>query len=288
MLHHLATSAIDDSTILPWVRELVSERAATTTLASLRAGEIVLLDRPVEAGDVVGRIGSVVPGVERGDEIHFEVLAPRKMSGALGRPFRYLEAAADGPFVRRGAIVAAIDGDQNQDVTADELQAFFRNPDQQLARETLRRLAVRHVHEWSAANDRVTFSNARELAQLSLADRQSIYRLAIAPYLFLTHEVALHAGLPDSGAVYSYHPLTFLIALGASTAGVEVHWPAHAPLSDRDLEARGPGGDVLSEWTRPPPAENEISRSFGPAVHTETVTRRRADIPLIVLPRAAH
>jgi hypothetical protein len=88
--------------------------------------------------------------------------------------------------------------------------------------------------------------------------------------------------------VYSFHPLTFLIALGASTAGVELHWPAHAPLSDQDLEAPLLSRDVLSDLTRPPPAENEVSMAFGPAVHTETITRRRADIPLIVLPRAVH
>lgn len=289
LLHHLAAVPIDGSATVPWIRELSADGAANAeALAALRAGKIALLDRPVEAGDIVGRVGSVVRGAEAGDEVHFEIMAPRKMAGALGRPFRYLEAAADGPFVRRGGIVAAIDGDRDLDVTADELQAFFRNPDQQLSRETLRRLAIRHVHEWSEADDLARFSTARELAQLPAADRQALYRIAIGPYQFLTHEVALHAGLPDSGAVYSYHPLTFLIALGASTAGVELRWPAHAPLPDEDLDGRALKADALFDWTRPPPADNEIPMAFGPPVDSETVIPKRADIPLIVLPRAGH
>ena len=94
--------------------------------------------------------------------------------------------------------------------------------------------------------------------------------------------------MPESGAVYSYHPLTFLIALGASTANVDLHWPAHAPLPNVDLDVIALKGDVLSDWTRPPRADDEISTAFGTAIHTETVTRKREDIPLILLPRAVH
>jgi N-acetylmuramoyl-L-alanine amidase len=294
LLHHLAVGAIDGTSSVPWIRELVAAGSAGS-VAELRAGHIVLLDRPVEAGDVVGRVGSVSRGAETGDEVHFEIFAPRRLVGAVGRPFRYLEAAADGPFVRRRGIVETIDADRNADITADELRAFFRNPDQQLGRETLRRLAVRHVHEWSSANRFEEFSRARELGRLSPAERRTLYDAAIAPYVFLTEAVAAHTGLPDSGTVYSYQPLTFLVALAAGTANVEVHWPARAPLSDADLEDTGPlpgtpagtgPGDLLSDWTRAPPREDEVSAAFGPAVHSETITRKRADIPLIVLPRA--
>jgi hypothetical protein len=233
----------------------------------------------------------------------------------VARPFRTLEAAADGPFVRRAGIVETIGGgagggSRAPDLTAEGLQAFFRNPDQQLGRETLRRLAIRHVHEWSAADDFPSFARARELAGLSPTERQTLYDAAIGPYVFLTHAVALHSGLPDSGTVYSYHPLTFLVSLAATTANVEVHWPAHAPLSDADLEDRpaspgggqaatgagrgpaggpasavGPAAGVLSDWTQAPPREEEVSAAFGPPVDSETITRKREDIPLIVLPR---
>ena len=287
LLQHLAAGAINDSSSVPWIRELVGE-GNTPMVQSLRAGNIVLLDRPVEAGDVVGRVGTVARGAETGDEVHFEIMAPKKMTGALSKPFRYLEAAADGAFVKNGGIVAFADGDKNSDVTGDELHAFFRNPEAQLQRETLRRLAIRHVHEWSAANDPETFAGARELARLPADDRAKLYDAAIRPYQFLTRGVAIHSGLPESGAVYSYHPLTFLIALGASTANVDLHWPAHAPLPNVDLDVIALKGDVLSDWTRPPRADDEISTAFGTAIHTETVTRKREDIPLILLPRAVH
>lgn len=318
LLHHLAVGPIDASSKVPWIREVVDAGPAAT-VADLRAGNIVLLERLVEAGDVVGRVGSVSRGAETGDEVHFEIFTVRKLTGAVARPFRTLEAAADGPFVRRAGIIETIGGtagggSRAPDLTAEGLQAFFRNPDQQLGRETLRRLAIRHVHEWSGADDFSSFAPARELAGLSPTERQTLYDAAIGPYVFLTRAVALHSGLPDSGTVYSYHPLTFLVSLAATTANVEVHWPAHAPLSDADLEqgpaspgggeaqggpatgpARGPGtgsgsaagpaADVLSDWTRAPPREEEVSAAFGPPVDSETITRKREDIPLIVLPR---
>jgi hypothetical protein len=262
-------------------------------------------------------------GAETGDEVHFEIFAVRKLTGALARPFRTLEAAADGPFVRRAGIVETIGGSAGgssraPDLTAEGLQAFFRNPDQQLGRETLRRLAIRHVHEWSSADDFSSFARARELAGLSPTERHTLYDAAIGPYVFLTRAVALHSGLPESGTVYSYHPLTFLVSLAAATANVEVHWPAHAPLSDANLEERpaspgggeaqggpatgpargpgtgsgtgsgpaaGPGAGVLSDWTQALPRDEEVSAAFGPPVDSETITRKREDIPLIVLPR---
>lgn len=311
LLHHLAVGSIDASSKVPWIRELVAAGRAAT-VADLRAGNIVLLDRLVEAGDVVGRVGSVSRGAETGDEVHFEIFAARKLTGAVARPFRTLEAAADGPFVRRAGIIETIGetnsgataagGGRSADTTADGLQAFFRNPDQQLGREALRRLAIRHVHEWSSANDFSAFARARELARLSPAERQILYDAAIGPYVFLTRAVAEHAGLPESGTVFSYHPLTFLVSLAASTANVEVHWPAHAPISDGELSdvpvlsAAGSGAsagagsgpapaDILSDWTRAPPKEDEVSAAFGAPVDSETITRKRDDIPLIVLPR---
>jgi hypothetical protein len=216
--------------------------------------------------------------------VHFEVFSAAKLPGALGRSFRYLEAAADGPFVRRGAVVAPIDGDHDGELTPEELRDFFRNPDDILRREALRHLAIRHVHEWGDILGESSFVEARELGRLPAEDRRTLYRATTAPYVFLTRAVAEHAGLPSTEAVYSYHPLTFLVTLAARAGGVDMRWPPRAPLSDSDLEPRPADGRVVDAWTREPQPEQSVTAFFGPAVDTTAITRRRGDIPLIVLP----
>ena len=62
--------------------------------------------------------------------------------------------------------------------------------------------------------------------------------------------MAEHAGLPPSEAVYSYHPITFLITLAARAGNVEMHWPPRAPVADSDLEPRPADHRIIDAWTR--------------------------------------
>jgi hypothetical protein len=180
--------------------------------------------------------------------------------------------------------VKPVDGNHDGEITPDELKAFFRNPEALLERETLRHLAVRHVHEWSDALGEAAFADAREVAALPEASRHAAFAAAVGPYIFLTRAVAAHAGLPPTAAVYSYHPITFLTTLAARAAGVDLRWPARAPIEDRDLAPRAAGAPALEAWTHESASEAGFAEMFGPAVHTDAITRRRGDIPLIVLP----
>jgi N-acetyl-anhydromuramyl-L-alanine amidase AmpD len=283
LMHHLATAPVDALSPLPWVRELAAA-GPSPALDALSAGQIALLDRPLEAGDIVGRTATVARGAESGEEVHFEIFSAAKLPGTLGKSFRYLEAAADGPFVRRGALVGPIDSDRDGEITPEELRDFFRNPDDLLPREALRHLAIRHVHEWGDILGESSFVETRELAHLSAEDRRTLYRTVAAPYVFLTRAVADHAGLPPSEAVYSYHPITFLVTLAARAGNIEMRWPPRAPIADTDLEPRPADRRIIDAWTREPPPEQSVTAFFGQAVDTATITRRRGDIPLIVLP----
>jgi hypothetical protein len=195
-----------------------------------------------------------------------------------------MEAAADGPFVRRGAVVGPIDANGDGEVTREELRLFFRNPEALLQRETLRHLAIRHVHEWSEAIGEAGFSEAREVSRLSDDDRHAAYAGAVRPFVFLTRAVAEHAGLPPTGALYAHHPITFLATLAARAAGVELRWPARAPVEDRDLGGHAVDAALAESWTRDQAGEPSVAAAFGPPVDTQAITRKRGDIPLIVLP----
>jgi hypothetical protein len=204
-------------------------------------------------------------GSERGHEVHFEIFTAERLPDALPRTFRAIGAASDGLRARSAELLGAVDGAEDGRLTADELRAFFREGDP-LVRQALRQLAVRHVHEWSA-------SAGHDLDP-------AVDALARAPYVFLTREVAEHAGLPPSGVVVSYHPITFLALLAAVAGGAELRFPPRAPLDPRPISSLPA---AASDW-RSAAAPEEEQPLFGPVVGAEAKVLRRGDIPLIVLP----
>ena len=62
-----------------------------------------------------------------------------------------------------------------------------------------------------------------------------------------------------------------------------MHWPECALLANCDVERAWFSAPLLAARPRPVHAAAERPL-FGPITHGEAVTRRKADIPLIVLP----
>jgi len=102
---------------------MAPEKAAQR--AALESGSIALLDERVEAGDRVGLLGSVSRGPEQGPELHFEIFTSDKPPLALAKSFHYLNAATDGPLVRRAFLVALADRNNDFQIDADELRSLF-------------------------------------------------------------------------------------------------------------------------------------------------------------------
>jgi len=100
LLFHLSLPALSDENPIPWMRALMAPEKAAQR-AALESGSIALLDERVEAGDRVGLLGSVSRGPEQGPELHFEIFTSDKPPLALAKSFHYLNAATDGPLVRR-------------------------------------------------------------------------------------------------------------------------------------------------------------------------------------------
>ncbi len=122
----------------------------------------------------------------------------------------------------------------------------------------------------------------RELSGIPAEDRRRIYAAAIEPYIFLTDAVAIHAGLPASQTVYSYNPITFLLALAAQAAEVEIPWPRDS-ISDGGIEARRLAQVPLDDWTKPPKSVVEELR-LPPLVGVDLAPKPKDQIPLIELP----
>jgi N-acetylmuramoyl-L-alanine amidase len=280
----LAHLALDDGADgggepIPWLRELT--RVSRAQRAALDAGEVVLLDQRVEAGDPVGHVATVSRGPEQGPEVHFEIFSADRMPGELGRAFRYINASSDGPIVRRRDLVAAVDASGDGELDAAEVKRFFRSGALD-RRQALRAVAVRHRHEWGDRTTADDFVAARELGALSEADRRRLHAIAIAPYVFWTDDLARTVGLPTNQIVYSYHPLTFLLTLAARAAHVDLPSARGRELGEAGLEPRLLAHVPLTDWTSPTAAPIEPPL-FGPPVGMRLRPRRRDEIPLIEL-----
>ena len=281
LLAHLGLPDPDapEARAIPWMEAV--RAGPPQTLAALRAGRVAYIDQRVEAGDLVGAVGTVSRGPEEGPEVHFEIFTTEKVPGDFGRTFHYVNAAGDGPIVRRADIVSMIDANGDHQVDAAEVTRFFRAGDYD-RRQALRRVAILHRHEWGDRTTEEDFVALRELAGVGEAARRRLYEIAIRPYVFWTDELSRATGLPSNQTIYSYNPLTFLLELAARANHVELPRGRGREISDAAIEARLLNYVPVADWTNPkePPFERPL---LGPPVGMHLGPRRKEDIPLIEL-----
>ena len=174
-----------------------------------RPGQIVLLDEPIEAGHVVGRVGDAGPAEYRSPQIHFEVFASEEVGGAVQpNTWTVIDGTPGGRFSADQGVLAELDADRDGELTRRELIEFFAGD---ANRRLIRYLATLHVSEWTDSPDWVeTLKRAPELSDRTPEELQRLYRDQIEPTLWWTADVARHARLPRDGVVYHYHPITFV------------------------------------------------------------------------------
>lgn len=265
---------------VPWVQALAGSPPAVRE--AYDAGQTILLDTRVEAGEVVGALGLVSRGPEQGPELHFEAFSPDRPPGAVGRAFRYMDAGTDQLIARRSSLVAITDSDSDGQLTGAEVRAFFGSGPLD-RRQALRTLAVRHPHEWG---DRLSVADAmslRELGALTDSDRRALLDNEVLPYRFWTAELEAHVGLPHSQLVYSYHPLTLLMELAARASKIALPGSKGVVLGDRDVETKRVSREALGVWLEPDRAAVEPPL-FGPPLGMRLAPKKKADIPLYELP----
>lgn len=281
MLSHLQPEDAPESSGVPWLESLVRERDRRA-LASLKFGGVTLLNATVESGEIVGRVGFVKRGAEVGPETRFEIFSADRLPIDAGRFFKHATGVSDGPWMRRGMVLDLVNRASAGALSQAELSQFFRSENLD-ARQALRRLVIRHPHEWGDKQTVTEFVNSPEVQGISDEAKRRVYDEAIKPYIFWTDALSAHAGLPTDQVIYSYNPITFLALLAAQQANARLRWPA-ADVADRDVPPTPQSPEALSVWTTPPafiPLEAPI---FGPLAPLAIVPRKRSEIPLIELP----
>lgn len=178
--------------------------------ASAAPGRTILLDEPVEAGDVIGRVGVAGPDDLRTSQIHFEVFAAEEVLGQV-QPgmFQVIDGTAGGRFAADPQILSAIDTDPADGrISRKELLDFFRTS---AKRNLARFYATLHVSEWTA---QPSWTEALQLSKdfddLSKEQIAELVEEQIEPTLWWDDAVAKHARLPRDGVVYHYNPIAFV------------------------------------------------------------------------------
>jgi hypothetical protein len=174
-----------------------------------RPGEVALLDEPIDAGQVIGRVGKAGPGELSKAQIHLEIFSgpnDRLFSKVKGAAWEYVDGSAGGRFCDVDDINAEIDTNHDHRITREELTAAYSSGD----RSKYQRVIL-HVSEWTAEPGWAdALRGTPDFRGLSTADLDGMVADQITPGLWWDDKVARHARLPSDGVVYHYHPVAFL------------------------------------------------------------------------------
>jgi len=168
------------------------------------AGEVALLDEPIEAGALIGHVGKAGPAELSRPQIHVEMFSTSELFP--DQPWKLIDGTAGGRFCDSKEINDSIDTDHDGTLSRTELSTFYAGGGEQL-----HYFVTLHVSEWIAEP---SWSEAlrvpKDFKKLKPAEIDQLVAEQITPGLWWTNEVATHCYLPIDGIVYHYHPVTFL------------------------------------------------------------------------------
>ncbi|MCE9571570.1 MAG: N-acetylmuramoyl-L-alanine amidase [Deltaproteobacteria bacterium] len=227
-------------------------------LASAKAqpGEVVLFDDPVQAGEVIGRLGRAGPDAQ--PQLHLEFLADAPLFEELratpGNAIDPRTVSIDGSSTGRMVtpeLLAELDtAPRDGDLSRRELVGFYTAPG---ARDQHRLKVTFHVSEWSGEP-----SWADELAAapgLHALPREAIDQLVadqITPAVFWSPAFAAHTGLPAGAVVHHFHPIHFIGVIAEAQA---------AAAAIARTQAAGPAGGVPPNVTDDRGGEGMITKA---------------------------
>jgi hypothetical protein len=110
--------------------------------ANGKAGKVVLLDEPIEAGALIGHVGKVGPDDLSRAQIHVEFFSEQyiEIDG-----WTLVDGTAGGRFCEAQEINALIDQNKDGMLSRQELQQFFANG----SGDQLHHMVTLHVSEWT-------------------------------------------------------------------------------------------------------------------------------------------
>jgi len=177
-------------------------------LAKDKKGRVVALDEPVEAGQLIGRIGRAGP--DNKPQLHFEIFADTDvLEKYTDSRLELKDGSGSGRFCEFKEINDPIDTSPKDGMLSRrELVTYFASPG---GRDLDRLYVTLNVSEWIAEPDwGDSLRSVSDFRSMKPADIDNMIAEQVTPGLWWTEEIAKHAPLPADGIVYHYHPINFI------------------------------------------------------------------------------
>jgi N-acetylmuramoyl-L-alanine amidase len=173
-----------------------------------KAGDIALLDEPITAGMLIGRVGTAGPAEWSRAQVHVEFFSNSELfTDVPGSPWQFIDGTAGGRFCDVKTLNDLIDDDKDGTMSRQELSSFYSGGEANQLRYTV----VLHVSEWTAEPSWADALRVpKDFRKLKPAEIDQYVADQIAPGLWWDSRVAAHARLPVDGVVFHYHPVSFL------------------------------------------------------------------------------
>ena len=179
--------------------------------------KVVLLNEPIEAGRIIGRVGKGGPAIARTSQIHFEIFANDEVTEKIAdankdfirETWQVIDGTLGGRFSKNPEVNDLLDvSPKDNEISRQELLDFFRASGD---RRLTHRFAVLNISEWI---DHPSWLDGLKVdpdfAKLGDQKLKQLVEEQVTPTIWWTDAVSKHAKLPKDGVVFHYHPLAFI------------------------------------------------------------------------------
>ncbi len=173
-----------------------------------KPGEVVLLDEPLEAGSILGHMGTAGPSEVNKAQLHVEFFSTGDLFADMpNTPWEVIDGTAGGRFCEVDRVNDLIDSNKNGKLERSELKSFYENG----GGGQTRNFVTFHVSEWTAEpNWAESLKLPPDFKDVKPEDIDAMVAEQITPGLWWDQRLAAHAKLPLDGIVYHYNPVTFV------------------------------------------------------------------------------
>jgi hypothetical protein len=172
--------------------------------ASVRPGQVRLLDEPIEAGALIGHIATVGPDALSRPQVHVEFFSEQLIDDPSY--WQLIDGTSSGRFCEAPEIIGVIDPDHTGLPHAKLVQYFASGGGGQM-----HQMVTLHVSEWfPEPNWADALKASKGFKAMKVADIDAMVAEQMTPGLWWDARVAAHCRLPQDGVVHHYHPVAFI------------------------------------------------------------------------------
>jgi N-acetyl-anhydromuramyl-L-alanine amidase AmpD len=259
LLAHLDSEPLRSDSPIKWIRDLMAQDGpaglpegdeipmAAPGFIALRNELVALVTVPIKAGDVIGHVGRfrATKDEKMQEMIEMAVMSAKPVfkdgmfdtddtdddPGILCNSRKVWKHYTEDPRKLQALITGGFP------LSDEEIIAYYNDEDKR-GYTALRWLAPRHATEYSIDTDFSGMFGGGVDFEWALLEDAKEYKKEIRAFLWWNQAVAKHAGLPEDGLVYTYHPIALFTTLAVDGAKAALDTlEAQKAVSDKDLAA---------------------------------------------------